>query len=511
MWKQASYTPTRFDWWVSVCVLVAVIFWQWEFYQTFNVDNQQFAKGVCCGFTDAMFDATLKLERNEPVDFSKGYASYIAAEWWRYWERHPAALLWLSQMSHILTGALILLIGYSRRLPLVGLVGATAFLCTPINVYASLRWDVYSLQAPLIVLGWGLVYWSRGFSSFLATAAFAGVSWVSAFWSFRETDNLILILLQASLAAGVWISALWNGRDAESRVVHRGVSSMLALTTCTVLLWGIASYFQFSSPEGIAYYFREADSPMMESRIELTSSLRWFGYWGHLYWRALGPVLAGMALVAFVVLGVSKRLPMGLFVAVLVPYVALSWISKRNFYYPSILWVILPLVIGEGVQVLSIAWGRRLLTLVVLSMVGWNLSSRLNGETLQGDEQYGGLFQTSDGNITLEPTRFWGVDDLASTIAETLKSDGCTEDVLVVLEANAMIEEVALRLGASHPCVQFKRQLQNREQRVLDTVQVWVIDPKHSQTETERLKSEGFSLTTEVLMDNRFRLNVWVR
>ncbi len=511
MWKQSSYKASRLDWWASVCVLGGVIWWLWGFYQTFNLDNQQFAKGVCCGFTDAMFDATLKLERGEPVDFSKGYASYVAAEWWRYWTRHPSALLWLSQTAHALTGVLILLIGYSRRLPLVGMVGAVAFLCTPINLYASLRWDVFSLQAPLIVLGWGLVYWSRGFTNVFATLGFAGVAWISAFWSFRETDNLILILLLASMAFGVWTSALWQGKDPESRVVHRGGSSVLALTTCGVLLWGIVSYFQFSSPEGMAYYFREADSPMMESRIQLTPSLRWFGYWGHLYWRALGPVLAGAALGAFVLLGLFKRMPMGLFVGVVLPYVALSWISKRNFYYSSILWVALPLVIGEGVQVLSVTWGRRVLVLCMLSMIGWNLSGRLNGVVIQGDEQYGGLFQTSDGNISLEPTRFWGVDDLAHTLSKTLTINGCDEDVLVVLEANAMIEEVALRLGASHPCVQFKRQLQNREQRVLDAVQAWVIDPKHSKTDTAWLKKEGFSLSSEVLMDNRFRLNVWAR
>ena len=89
----------------------------------------------------------------------------------------------------------------------------------------------------------------------------------------------------------------------------------------------------------------------MESQVQLTSSLRWFGYWGHLYWRAFGPYLTSLVVVAVVVSVVVRRLSWGLLCGVLIPYIALSWISKRNFYYPSTLWVFLPLLVGEGLRV----------------------------------------------------------------------------------------------------------------------------------------------------------------
>ena len=504
-------STSRLDLGIALLISVGTVWWLLSFYQEFAAENQQFAKGVCCGFTDPLFDATLKLERGEPVDYSKGYASYIAALWWDWMDRHPNSLLLLSQIAHVLTGLLVAISGMLRRRPLLGTLGAVAIWLMPINLYASLRWDVYSLQGPLIVLGWVCVYWSRGFTSVLPTLGFVGVVWLSAFWSVRETDNLILLLTQASIAFGFWVSALWFAQDSESRSVQRPWSGVIGVVTCGVLLWQIASYWQFSSPEGMQYYFREADEPMMGSAITLTASLRWFGYWGHLYWRAFGPVTASLILVSAVCLVVSRKLSMGLLFGILIPYVALSWISKRNFYYPSVLWIVFPLLLGEGLLVTSHQWLRRVLFGVGIVICCWNIQQRLDAVELMGDDQYGGIFQTSDGNISLKPKPFWGVDELAERIAAHVSKDACTEDRIVVLEANAMIEEVALRLGSTHPCVQVKRQLQNRDARMLETVQMWVVDPNHTRIEESWLEQEGFKLHSEVLMDNRFRLNVWSR
>ena len=499
------------DWSLSLLIGVGTVGWLLYFYQDFSVDNQQFAKGVCCGFTDAVFDATLKMERGESIDFSKGYASYIAALWWRWMDRSPASLLMLSQGAHVLTGLLVVVAGALRKKPLIGVLGAVAIWLMPINMYASLRWDVYSLQGPLIVVGWICVYWSRGFTSVLPSIGFVGVVWLSAFWSFRETDNLIVLLTHASIAFGFWVSSLWFSQDSESRSVPRWWSAGIGLLTCGLILWQIASYWQFSSPEGLQYYFREADDPMMASRVTLTPSLQWFGYWGHLYWRAFGPVVAGAILVSGLWLLLFRKMSFGLLFGILIPYVVLSWISKRNFYYPSALWIILPLILGEGLLVVSNPWWRRIIFCTGISICCWNIQQRLDDVELMGDEQYGGLFQTSDGNISLEPKPFWGVDDLADRIASHIQNNGCTTDQIVVLEGNAMIEEVALRLGSTHPCIQFKRQLQNRDARVLQTVQMWVIDPKNTQIETSWLEQEGFEFDSTVLMDNRFRLNVWSR
>ncbi len=507
----SHFWKARLDSLLAVLVFGAVVWWLFDAYQAFGDENQQYAKGVCCGFTDALFDATLKLERGESVDFSKGYASYLGAEWWRWWNRQPSALLWLSQVSHLLTGIVVFAWGQFRKRPLVGLLGGVAVLLTPISVYASLRWDVYALQGPLIVLAWILVSSSKGFTAIVPTIGFAVIVWVSAFWSFRETDNLILLLTHASLAFGTWISALVSGKDHNEQSVHRGWSAVIAIGTCAVLLWQIALFWRFSSPEGLAYYFREADNPMIESTITLNASLRWFGYWGYFYWRAFGPALTIAIGTAVISLMLRKRIPWGLFLGVLIPYLALSWISKRNFYYPSSLWVLLPLILGEGVHSVDSLSFRRVFCVLGLGVSMWTFQQRLDKVELVGDDQYGGLFQTSDGHLSLEPTRFWGVEELSTTVQEYLPEHDCTKERIVVLEANAMIEEVALRLGQEHPCMQLKRQLQNREQRVLDTVQIWVIDPNHTRISTDFLTQQGLFFQTEVLMDNRFRLELWSR
>ena len=136
----------------------------------------------------------------------------------------------------------------------------------------------------------------------------------------------------------------------------------------------------------IGVFHRQKDSnivfdsrkPMMEPQVQLTSSLRWFGYWGHLYWRAFGPHLTSLVVVALVVSVVVRRLSWGL-CGVLIPYIALSWISKRNFYYPSTLWILLPLLVGEGLMGVSIEWLRRTLCGVGLMVCCWNLYPRLEG------------------------------------------------------------------------------------------------------------------------------------
>ena len=89
--------------------------WLIGFYQDFGFENQQYAKGVCCGFTDPVFDAVVKIERGDPVDYVKGYATYLGAHWWNLQERDPHTLMWMSHWAHGLTGLLVfILVSFER-------------------------------------------------------------------------------------------------------------------------------------------------------------------------------------------------------------------------------------------------------------------------------------------------------------------------------------------------------------------------------------------------------------
>lgn len=495
----------------ALLLMLVVSGWLWEFFAVFNQENHRYAQGVCCGLIEPVLDAVQKMQRDEPIDFSKGYAGYVAARWLNYWAREPSALLWLSQTAHILSGWLMFAFGCRWRAPLLGAVSGTALLLTPVLLYTSLRWDIYALQGPLLVLAFWIGYGSKGFSSVLHCVLYAGVVWVSAFWSYRETDNLILLLTEAAMAFGFWTSALWFGKDSERQPIVRWQSALFGLMTCGVLLWWIAQYWRFTSPEGIQYYFREADNPMMESTVQLTQTLRWLGYWGHIYWRALGPWLAGLAMMIAAVVMMRRQLPWGLVFGILIPYAALSVISKRNFYYPSTLWVLIPIILGYGFRVIPHVWIRLLSASLITGVLGWSVEARREGAVLEGDDTYGGIFQTSDANLSLKATRLWGVDTLAVSILERLTTTDCQRDTFVVLEANAMMEEIALRLTQHQPCVVVKRNLQNRDSQTLSAVQVWVTDPKQHPTRESWLSQQGFEKREDLLMDNRFYLAVWSR
>jgi len=250
----------------------------------------------------------------------------------------------------------------------------------------------------------------------------------------------------------------------------------------------------------------------MEPQVQLTSSLRWFGYWGHLYWRAFGPPLTSLIVMAIIVLLWSRKITWALLCGVVIPYVALSWISKRNFYYPSTLWVLLPLLAGEGLSGISTIWLRRTLCGVGLTICCWNLYPRLEGADLVGDDQYGGVFQTSDNDITLLPKRLYGVNELSHAIQTYLPPEDCHTEQIVLMEKNAMSDEIAIRASQNNPCTIFKRQLQRIGPNVKErSIPVWVRDPKQTDVKEAWLKEQGFTVREEVLMDNRFRLEIWVK
>ena len=161
---------------------------------------------------------------------------------------------------------------------------------------------------------------------------------------------------------------------------------------------------------------------------------------------------------------------------------------------------------------ISNEWLRRILCIVGITLCCWNLHPRLEGSELVGDDQYGGVFQTSDNDITLLPKRLYGVDDLSNVIQSHLPPLECHLEQIVLMEKNAMADEVAIRVSQTNPCTAFKRQLQRIGPKAKErTIPVWIRDPNQTDVTESWMLEQDFIFREEVLMDNRFRLQVWVK
>ena len=95
-------------------------------------------------------------------------------------------------------------------------------------------------------------------------------------------------------------SCLWGmDKYTHSRWIRRGYLSPVygrrTRNRCLFLYSvAISIYWRFL-PEGFSIIFsRESDDGNTGS---LTTSLEWFGYWGHIYWRAFGPTLTSLIAV----------------------------------------------------------------------------------------------------------------------------------------------------------------------------------------------------------------------
>ena len=75
-----------------------------------------------------------------------------------------------------------------------------------------------------------------------------------------------------------------------------------------------------------------------------------------------------------------------------------------------------------------------------------------------------------------------------------------------------MADEVAIRVSRTNPCTVFKRQLQRIGPKAKErTIPVWIRDPNQTDVTESWMLEQDFTFREEVLMDNRFRLQVWVK
>ena len=482
----------------------------WQYYdviQIFEQQNTRYAQGVCCGFTEPVFDHIFTFYTSTPVylDYIKGYASIISAFVFDWQGLEEKALLRISHAAFVLSILLCYLWGIVKKEPLMGALGAYAFSVNPILVFASLRWDVFILAIPLILLAILLVSFTRGFTAILPTILFCTLVWCAAFWSSRETDNFLLLLSIGSVACGHWLQVLWQGR-AGARRISRIKSSWMAISAGVIILFLISQYTYFTSPEGAYYYFREAEISSAET-IDPAAWIHRTAYWGHLYWRGIGPVWASIFLISLGWGVISQKLDWAISVALLLPFLLLSLLSKKNFYYLFGVWGLIPLVIALAIYQLPRWW--RWIGLIALIWFGQNhMDSRRQGTLdLASDQKYGGIFQTSDQGLSFQPRQSRVEEEIAMILKKNLPVFPCEEARWIANYAPLQDQEIEIRLKQQFPCTTLKRfPRMNR----LSEISAFLIQTKDlSASYRENLPDQKFEAWGQVSIGRENQIEIW--
>ena len=500
-------TKRFFEALASISLILFSIIQYGNFILYFQKMNSQYVKGICCGFTEPVFTHIFTLETvlTDRFDFMKGYASVISAFLFNIQGVEATGLLNISHGAFVLSLLLVYLWGILRKAPLMGALAAYLFSVTPILIFSSLRWDIFILAIPLILLALILVPFSRGFTKIIPTLLFCLLSWCAAFWSSRETDNFILLLSFASIAFGHWAHILWKGRDQRGRI-PRIRSTWRALAACCILILWISQYIFFTSPEGISYYFNQAGQSST-SEIDRFSWMHFSAYWGHLYWRGLGQSFGSLFLCSAGWLIFRRKLDWTTATAFLLPLVILSMLTKKNFYYIYGIWGLIPLIIGMGVYYLP----KRIRWFAIFGVIwlGQNqLSLRQSGQIeLLSNHTYGEIFQTSDQNISLLPMYSMGLDSIAGVLMDNLPEMTCKSERWIADYAQLNNEEVEIRIKHKYPCTVFKR---FPPMRLLNEVSAILITSRDLlPVDKNNLERQAFEYWGTVSLEREKQIEIW--
>jgi hypothetical protein len=491
----------------------------------FHAENQLLAKGMCCGFTSPIFDQiaiwygdAYWIHGPRPFELNKGYTAFVGAWLFEQFDREASALLYISQTAILLSMLLLQGLGSWWKDHFFGAFLALVFPMIPIIAYTGLRWDIYSLQLPVIIFAFWVAISSKGFSRIPHCVLYAGLGFVAAFWSSRETDNFILLLSLAAIAFGSWLQCLIRGKDILGRKVIRWQSACIGIGTCAFVIFTIYQSVHFTSPEGLSYYFSEADRNVGLRRVDPTSWVYRSSYWGYLYWRGLGPYIAGTFLVAVSYLLILRKFPMALLFGIFIPLFLLSWVTKRNYYYTSIIWPLIPIVIVVFASELPkrISWLAYGVIFLVCFPHFWLRLDSTNIMTRFADQKlvfstptYGGIFQTSDGGMSLRPTSNQWAVIASEKIASVITRDACKDQKWGITYTQLPIEEVSVRLKKDHPCLIFKNFAPLQK---LEEASLVLFDSNHmAQFHKEILLKWSFEHRTYIRGPNEHLIEVWTK
>lgn len=359
--------------------------------------------------------------------------------------------------------------------PLAGLVAAAVFPCVPAIAMAARRWDVYGMQAGLLSLSvWALLA-SRSLTKLVPTAVFAVLVALGLFLSPRETDGFLVLATTGAMTLGAAGRGLTVGRGANGRRIPRWRVVVLGALLSYAVAWMLQNWIVFSGPEGIHYYFREAQNNTATQPIS-TMSHR-MAVVGHLFWRDLTPWVAIPIEVAAIFWLLRGKGRAEILPWIVLPLVALSLLSKKNFYYVSTVLPALPLVLGLGIAAMPFRWLRLSFSVLAIGLATVQLVARsvpdgVIGQRLQtvswqqGDHLWGNVFQTTDHNMRLAPDEDdQGALRIVNAVREVMPTAPCCR-MFLSTEGQGPWEGVKAHLISTHGCMEMQQNVPIEEAAV---------------------------------------------
>jgi hypothetical protein len=270
-------------------------------------------------------------------------------------------------------GAQLLLFDLGRKLagPWAGALAALLLLLYPDPGSMVRRWAPQIPQMFLLLAAAACLIRSRSLSRTMPSLGFALFAAIGASFSIMTTHNLLFMLAAGGMAMGAAGRGLLLGRGplGDEPVSRWRVALGVVVCAGLVALTAWALHFAYV---GLGYYGQELTD---ESYNPIGAWWHWrslTAYVSYHFQHAFGPFFG---LVALAGLGVVVRRGEGraeLMGWLLVPLVLLSCTTKKNWYYLSVIYPLVPLFTALGIELLP--WRRLRLPLMAAVLVpAWAL------------------------------------------------------------------------------------------------------------------------------------------
>ncbi len=428
--------------------------------------------GVCCSFTAPVLDILLADATDQlGLPWSSYRRSMGLLVWPALWARKlvgpdPDFLLWLNLASGVLSQVLLYDLGRRLSSPFAGLVAAGLFPMIPAVAFVQRRWDALAPQHLVLLAALWLLIRSKNLTRPIDTGGFMLVAMAGCVLSARETDNLLFMAAIGAMTLGPVLRGLITGAgpgNAGGTAAPPGrARSFLGATVVAGVMAVFCVEYAFPLVD-FGYFGDELGNQQYVQAGGRWSLAAFTAYPLRLYSDDLTPWLAVpllLVLPAFLRRGPAKAELLGW---LLLPLLALSFVGKKNFYYASVVYPVVPLLLGLGLASLEKARVRVSLGAALL-LVSWlQFSARslptstfprslgtLDWTGAVGPQQH--LFQ-GIVPLNLAPRGPSEISRLLQMLEPEITAESCDCPQHLVIHGQGDFSEIHLSLKMTDPCL----------------------------------------------------------